>query len=400
MTKAMREIVATGRVALPGFGEVRERSAGLIGWVVVDGAGTEIEPVRVFLRDLSLSDMSPLTTRSYGYDLLRWWRLLALVEVDWEHTSRAEIELLVGWMRLARNAQRDRGDDSVTIPGSVNVRTGKPHLRDGYAPATINHALTVLSGFYDFHARFGRGPVQNPVPPNARRRLLTAHRSPIDAQAEFRRGGLRQKAASRRPRPIPDPMWDELFAAMGCHRDRALLAFYVSSAARASELLGLQGGHVDWAGQRIWVISKGSRELEAVPGSPEAFGHLALYFDETGTPGTAEPVWRTRRGESRQLTYAAMRRVLQRANARLGTNWTLHDLRHTASSRMANDPTMTLPEVQTVLRHRTLAATQVYLHPDVEQLHDQLQEHFARPKPERRFSPGYDADDFRTVFGG
>jgi hypothetical protein len=35
------------------------------------------------------------------------------------------------------------------------------------------------------------------------------------------------------------------------------------------------------------------------------------------------------------LTYAALRRTLQRANARLGTNWTLHDLRHTAAMRMA-----------------------------------------------------------------
>jgi integrase len=29
-----------------------------------------------------------------------------------------------------------------------------------------------------------------------------------------------------------------------------------------------------------------------------------------------------------------MRRVLQRANGKLGTNWTLHDLRHTAATRM------------------------------------------------------------------
>ena len=28
------------------------------------------------------------------------------------------------------------------------------------------------------------------------------------------------------------------------------------------------------------------------------------------------------------MTYWAMRRVLQRANKRLDTNWTLHDARH------------------------------------------------------------------------
>lgn len=29
------------------------------------------------------------------------------------------------------------------------------------------------------------------------------------------------------PRAIPDHLWDELFAEMGCDRDRALLEFYV-----------------------------------------------------------------------------------------------------------------------------------------------------------------------------
>ncbi|MEV5762691.1 hypothetical protein AB0L61_38725 [Streptomyces tendae] len=32
-------------------------------------------------------------------------------------------------------------------PGSVNPRTGKRYLKAGYAPATINHALTVVASF-------------------------------------------------------------------------------------------------------------------------------------------------------------------------------------------------------------------------------------------------------------
>jgi integrase len=95
-----------------------------------------------------------------------------------------------------------------------------------------------------------------------------------------------------------------------------------------------------------------------------------------------------------------MRRVLQRANDKLGTNWTLHDLRHTAGIRMAQDPRLTLPEIQTVLRHRNLATTARYMVPRVEELHDKLQEHYTRPRPEKQFTAGYDADDFRTVFGG
>lgn len=56
--------------------------------------------------DLALSDMSPLTGRSYGYDLLRWFRILWTLEVDWEHATRSEVDVLVGWMKTARNPQR------------------------------------------------------------------------------------------------------------------------------------------------------------------------------------------------------------------------------------------------------------------------------------------------------
>lgn len=177
-----------------------------------------------------------MTCRSYGHDLLRWWRLLSLVEVAWDRAGRSEVELLVGWLRNARNPQRDRRDATAAPAGTVNLRTGKPSLRPGYAPSTINHALSVLSAFYAFHLHFGRGPLVNPVPVDTERRRILAHRSPIEPQAQHRRAPLRQKITDRSPRSIPDALWDGLFAAMGNHRDRALLAFYVSSGARASEL--------------------------------------------------------------------------------------------------------------------------------------------------------------------
>jgi hypothetical protein len=45
------------------------------------------------------------------------------------------------------------------------------------------------------------------------------------------------------------------------------------------------------------------------------------------------------------LTYDAMRMVFNKANAALGANWTLHDLRHSAAKRMVRDPDLTLADV-------------------------------------------------------
>jgi integrase len=258
----------------------------------------------------------------------------------------------------------------------------------------------VLSAFYAFHSHYGRGPVVNPVPASPLRRLTLAHRSPLEPSPRVPRAPLRQREPDAFPRAIPDRLWDELFAALTCHRDRALMAFYVSSAARASELLGLTADRIDWAGQRVWVVSKGTRALEVVPASPQAFTFLALYLDEAGLPESGQPVWRTLRGERKPLSYWAMRRVLQRVNDRLGTNWTLHDTRHTAATRMANDPSLTLPQVQTVLRHKHLDQVQRYVRTGVEELFDKLQAHYQRPAAEpSSLSAGYDPADLAAVFG-
>jgi integrase len=394
----VRRRLMEGTVAVPAAGSVATLVGAYPPFTVVDGEGQQAAEVTAYLSDVMLNDSSPATCRSYAYDLLRWYRVLWLLGVDWRGAHEADVAAMVGWLRVAENPQRRRRAGAPPA-GSVNLRTGKPFARPGYAPRTINHALSVISGFYAYHQHHGRGPATNPVPDSSARRSALAHRSPLAPPASFRRARLRQKVDQPIPRAIPDPMWDELFAAMTSDRDRALLLFYVSSGARAGELLAIRLADVDWSEQRIYVVSKGTRLRQPVPASPKAFLLLAAYLDEAGLPEPGQPIWRTQRGESRPLSYWAMRRVLQRANARLGTNWTLHDLRHTAATRMANDPHLTLTEVRAILRHSNLATTGLYLTARVEDLFDKLQEHYTRPRPAPSLPAGYDPADMATVFG-
>ncbi len=400
MVDDLRRELMEGRRAVPAVGAVVRGPTPDVLFVVVDRDGAEIEPVVAYLEDLRLGDASPLTCRSYAFDLLRWHRLLWCLGVGWDQATEAEVAAMVGWLRAARNGQRERTRPGSAPAGSVNIKTGKASLRAGYAPSTINHALSVVHGFYAFHAHFGAGPVVNPVPVSAQRRGALAHRSPMEPTPQLRRARLRQKVPKQAPRSIPDRQWDELFAAMGCDRDRALLECYVSSGARASELLAVTLEDIDWARQLIYVVSKGTRLRQPVPASPEAFRLLGAYLAAYGIPPAGKALWRTRRGEDRPLSYWAMRRVLQRADEQLGTNWTLHDARHTAATRMAGDEALSLAEVQTILRHAHLDTTGAYLAARVEDLHDKLQEHYTRPRPQRSYPAGYDPDDVKAVFGG
>jgi integrase len=170
----------------------------------------------------------------------------------------------------------------------------------------------------------------------------------------------------RVPRYIPDQGFDELFARLGSHRDRALVAFWVSTGARAAELLGATVADVDPGQQLITVLRKGTRVLQPLPASPDAFVWLRLYqcaLDPTVPTGRDDPLWWTRRRPLRALTYPAARAMFGRAAAALGANWTLHDLRHTAAYRMARDPQLPLTDVQWVLGHAHLSTTQLYLTP-------------------------------------
>ena len=89
-------------------------------------------------------------------------------------------------------------------PRAVNLQDRQGGLGPGYAPRTINHALSVVSGFYEFHARNGNGPLINPVPAVAERpgdwHIAVRWSRAIVAPGE---AGAAGPAAA--PRAMPDP---------------------------------------------------------------------------------------------------------------------------------------------------------------------------------------------------
>jgi integrase len=376
-------------------------------WVVRDGAGRPVEPVSEFLRDVLASGSSAASCRSYGYDLLRWFRFLAAVRVSWNRAQRGEVRDFVLWLRSSHNPGRDRRRSDVPAAGSVNPRTGKPYPAAGYAPATINHALAVIAGFYEFHLDTGKGPVVSPVPaPSRAGDRMDAHHNPMEPFAPHRRARYRQKQPDLAPRAVPDAVLEDLFVALGCHRDRALFSMFLSSGARAAELLGMTVADVHPGDGRIYVQTKGlGGAKEACPASPEAFSWLALYLGELAEEGhrpePGEPLWWTRRAPLRPLTYTALRAVLGRINAKIGANVSLHDLRHTLCQRLIEDPQVTLVDAQQVMRHRWITTTGRYLRPRVEEVIAKVHEHYTRPAADPQPSEGwtYDLQDLADVFG-
>ena len=107
---------------------------------------------------------------------------------------------------------------------------------------------------------------------------------------------------------------------------------------RASELLGATTGDTDPGQQLITVIRKGTRFMQQLPASPDAFVWLRLYqaqMEGLVPAGRDQPLWWTLLRPFRRLAYHGAEAMFARANATLGANWTLHDLRHTAAYQFA-----------------------------------------------------------------
>ncbi len=160
--------------------------------------------------------------------------------------------------------------------------------------------------------------------------------------------------------------------------------------------------------QLIAVVRKGTRAVQQVPAAPDAFVWLRLYQAEIDglVAGTLnEPLWWTLRRPLRALNYHAARAMFVRANAVLGADWTLHDLRHTAAYRMARDPEIPLTDVQWVLGHAHLSTTQLYVTAPVEDVietvlahHRRQRDQQLRPEPPQP-SSGYRPETLDVLFG-
>jgi integrase len=382
---------------------------------LVDAGGAVVVPAAAFFAELAACGRPATTQRSYGMDLLRWFRFVWALGVDWDQATRVEARDFCRWLQVTVKPTRPHWryptggtPGSGIVQARVNAVTGKRSPGDRYEASTVAHCESVLRGFYDFHLEAGTGPMLNPFPLSRHRRpgRAQAHHNPMEPFTGHRSGRYRPKVVTRAPRSIPDERFDALFAQLGSHRDRALVAFWVSTGARASELLGATVADVDPGQQLITVMRKGTRVLQPLPAAPDAFVWLRLYqaqLAELVPAGRDEPLWWTLRRPFRALSYDAARVMFTCANAALGSNWSLHDLRHTAAYRMARDPQMPLTDVQWVLGHAHLSTTQRYLNPVTEDVIAGVLAFHARQRDRDPATPpaaGYRAESLQILFGG
>ena len=158
-------------------------------------------------------------------------------------------------------------------------------------------------------------------------------------------------------------------------RDRAILELLYASGLRVSELVGLDRGDIDQAGQMLRVLGKGNKE-RVVPYGRKAQEALEAYWpvrEELVTTARVEvnpeAVFLNHFGG--RLTDRSVRHLVKKYSRLANVNWDLHphSLRHAFATHLLADGA-DLRAIQELLGHVSLSTTQRYTQASIRQLMD------------------------------
>jgi site-specific recombinase XerD len=163
-------------------------------------------------------------------------------------------------------------------------------------------------------------------------------------------------------------------------RDRAILLLLARLGLRAGDIFRLRLGDIDWKEAGIRVAGKGRRQA-SLPLTQEIGDAIVAYIKD-GRPQTdSDTLFIRSRAPFRALAnHCAISMVVIQAMRRAGvtcpSRGAAHVLRHSIASSMLRQGA-SLQEIAGVLRHRSIATTEIYAKIDIVALRQ-----IAQPWPE------------------
>lgn len=165
--------------------------------------------------------------------------------------------------------------------------------------------------------------------------------------------------------PFSDVDLERLREACQGSRDKAIMAFLLSTGCRVSEMCGLNRDDVDFARGVAVVLGKGNKERPVFM-SDVALMHLRRYLDERTDSSPALFAGRC----SDRLKPNAIRKMLHEAADCAGVQGVHpHRFRRTLATNLI-DHGMPVQQVSSVLGHEKLDTTMKYVHQRTEDIHN------------------------------
>jgi len=280
--------------------------------------------------------LRPNSMLAVAYDLKVFF---TVVDVDPVEVCRRDVLTFI-------RVQRTGGSDAAVVPIDGD---------EGLALSTIRRRLSSLSGFYAHLValgEIGHNPVQRGMPV----------RSPVTRD---RRVVPLVRPVRHLPQILGTDEVTGLLAALRTLRDRAMIEAMLLAGLRRSEVLGLRHDDVRWGERRLFIADGKGGHQRLVPISPRFFATLRAYLDHERPAGTVtDRLFVVLKGPNRgrPLTAKGLEEIMTGARGRAGlSHGTCHELRHTCFTRL-REAGMALEALQAQAGHRSISATQIYLH--------------------------------------
>lgn len=225
-------------------------------------------------------------------------------------------------------------------------------MKQGFKRATIRLRFAALRSFYKYlvlRGGLGRSPVaavQLPKPERSLPVVLTI--AQIDDLLAI---------PLRLPVDKKSPPWLSF-------RDAAILELFYSCGLRISELLALDVKDVDFIGDTVRVMGKGSKERVVPIGGP-AVSAIQRYRQEAVVTSGALFLSKRRTRITQQAVDLLLKKYLKHSSIRFAIS--PHKLRHSFATHLL-DAGADLRSVQSMLGHASLSTTQIYTHVTKERL--------------------------------
>ena len=373
---------------------------------VYDGYGRVMPSCDEFLSQLRLRDCSVYTQRAYALGLAHFFTWLDANDTEAERVSRQIVGRYIADFRQGE-------------PGEPVARRTAPKERSA---RTVNHRLSVLTSFFDFHIRRdsedGSGPWLGRVNPASGKLLDREWQHGMvgrDLPPRTRqRDGFRRRVPYEVPKRLEPEDVQKLIDAALSFRDKAILTLLCRTGQRIGDwnesagrhgILGMTLSDIDRKRSLIVVRLKGARDEHRVPVTDDFWPMYERYLKaERRTTEGSEALWvALRKVRGKPLTYAAFESSLRYISAKAGVPVHPHIFRHTLAQGVL-DLTGNLKVAQEILGHAHISTTaDIYTRVDPLSLVTALAAVKSRfnaslspllpvPVEERRYVFAYDAD--------
>ncbi len=348
-------------------------------WIVLDDDYLPVEPIQKYLNYLDNLDRSPNTISVYAHNLKLYWEFLRDNQLDWKTIN---IENLADFIHWLRNPNKN----VISIQPQMSQRCEK----------TINHCLTVVCGFYEFHEHLGtlEGIDAHRYQPQAGSKYKSFLHH-ISKGKEVKTRLLKVKEPKTFPGCLTPEEVNTLVEACSNLRDKFLIRLLYETGLRIGEALGLR--HEDMItgnNNQIKVIPRYNNEnyTRAKSGTERTIHvskelmqwYSAYLIDEYPEDIDCDFVFVAIKAPSRQemigspITYRTVDNLFRRLIKKTGIKVNPHLLRHTHATELIRSG-WDMSYVQRRLGHADIQTTvNTYVHLTDEDLMEEYNKYIAQ----------------------